>query len=494
MAMKYIKLFESWRLMEAEGKQDAFDVNKPDGWPVLQTTIGDLRKAFSSGEKKLNELLYSVFRRALQTGKNWDKDAGKDKSIINEVKYVVEPPTGRFPLGYYLKEILTEMKYDVEDDAKGEGLYKNLYKIIVNQPGFEEMFNKKNFVVLKKLEKQKKTFENWIKNDWKEIPNLNDKLTFGVKGNYDFTSTATKVVKRLPAYFDKTIEKISGRNEQYYILISSVKTETDEDGVITEIKGDVGMKIRIPSIKDNSLNPDDAPIYDFQCEEIVMLQANGKNVNISKPDDVNLSLGMPMTWYSNYAKTGNNQTALLSSTGAKNYQTDIASIFAGEDAEELTQFAQTVKVGGQNLALANGVDGTKVPIFVSTTVQGVCAFDFNKSTLQDSGKKSLEAKALWGLLSKAAKSIEIIGHTDSVGKADYNKKLSEQRAQSVLEHLKTLPEFKQLKVQPTTTGKGSTEPIKDDSKGKDTVAAALNRRVVIAIDGVQPDYAKLGIK
>jgi OOP family OmpA-OmpF porin len=474
MAMKYIKLFESWRLMEAEGKQDSFDKSNPGGWPVLQTTIGDLR----SGDT--DKILTSVFRRSLQIGKEWDPKAGEGLTAMYYKKDAITNVSTNHVIGESMRTI-KEIGYDENSDRITDDRDKIASFLLKYFQGFLEEGKKNDDIFAgPRVTKDRadKRFLN-IKDKWMEFTKT--------KSYQELIKNADKIDKKIyqniPLALDNIKKKLmENKEEDWVILISS----DDNDKFAIELI--------VPNIEDSSSNPDDAFIADFKCKYVDGIKVNGEYVEEVPDQGDDLTLGMVMAWCNNINKTGNNKVALLSKTGAKNYQTDVASIFAGEDAEDLTQFAATIKVGGQNLALANGADGTKVPLFVSGTVQGICAFDFNKSTLQDSGKKTLESKALWGLLSKATKSIEITGHTDSVGKADYNKKLSEQRAQSVLEHLKSVPQFKQLKVQPTTSGKGSTEPIKDDNKGKDQNAAALNRRVVITIDGVPTDYAKLGIK
>ena len=71
--------------------------------------------------------------------------------------------------------------------------------------------------------------------------------------------------------------------------------------------------------------------------------------------------------------------------------------------------------------------------------------------------------------------VDVIGHTDSTGRAEYNQQLSVRRAQSVADYLmsrEVLPE--RLVV----TGRGQTQPIasNDTAEGR-----ALNRRVEIVL-------------
>ncbi|HEX5317087.1 MAG TPA: OmpA family protein, partial [Candidatus Kapabacteria bacterium] len=81
-------------------------------------------------------------------------------------------------------------------------------------------------------------------------------------------------------------------------------------------------------------------------------------------------------------------------------------------------------------------------------------FDFNKSTLRPESHNELD---YWINLLKQHPTlrIEIDGHTDSVGTAKYNMRLSEARAESVKEYLVSHGiAAKRLK----TKGFGATEP------------------------------------
>jgi outer membrane protein OmpA-like peptidoglycan-associated protein len=98
-------------------------------------------------------------------------------------------------------------------------------------------------------------------------------------------------------------------------------------------------------------------------------------------------------------------------------------------------------------------------------------FDFNSdilrpesSTVLDEVVKLARANPKW--------KFEIGGHTDSVGSADYNKKLSERRAASVVRYL-TGKGVDAARVQ--ARGYGATRPLVPESAG-DT-ARAQNRRV-----------------
>ena len=101
-------------------------------------------------------------------------------------------------------------------------------------------------------------------------------------------------------------------------------------------------------------------------------------------------------------------------------------------------------------------------------------FDFNSAKIADAEEErmnvvaeALKAKRLTNM------TFDVIGHTDAKGSDQYNKKLSEQRASSVVAFLvKHGIDKSRLNI----IGKGKTE-----LKNKDDPEAAENRRVEIAV-------------
>ncbi|MGC1330236.1 OmpA family protein, partial [Pseudomonas sp.] len=73
--------------------------------------------------------------------------------------------------------------------------------------------------------------------------------------------------------------------------------------------------------------------------------------------------------------------------------------------------------------------------------------------------------------------LTVTGHTDSVGKPGYNKKLSERRAHSVVDYLISvgIPRASFVSV----SGAGESQPVADN---KTADGRAQNRRVEIRID------------
>ena len=107
-------------------------------------------------------------------------------------------------------------------------------------------------------------------------------------------------------------------------------------------------------------------------------------------------------------------------------------------------------------------------------------FDFDKSTLKQSGKEALkgylkEARAHL----KSARTVKITGYTDNVGSKKYNLKLSQQRAKAVRDYLVKLgADPKKMKV----SGVGEAKPI---ASNKTKEGRAKNRRVEIEVTGFE---------
>lgn len=106
-------------------------------------------------------------------------------------------------------------------------------------------------------------------------------------------------------------------------------------------------------------------------------------------------------------------------------------------------------------------------------------FDFDKADLKPAGKEQIKAyreDAKSGL-SRADK-IKITGHTDNIGKADYNMKLSQQRANAVSDYLKSIGVTTKIEV----VGEGLTRPIFDNRTKE---GRAQNRRVEVEVYGLE---------
>jgi len=104
-------------------------------------------------------------------------------------------------------------------------------------------------------------------------------------------------------------------------------------------------------------------------------------------------------------------------------------------------------------------------------------FDNNKTNIRHISDQTLDELA--DLLQRhATVKITLIGHTDNVGTAEYNQKLSEGRVNSVK------AELVKRGIDPNrinTIGKGETEPVADNSTAE---GRAENRRVEVIFDEI----------
>jgi outer membrane protein OmpA-like peptidoglycan-associated protein len=101
-------------------------------------------------------------------------------------------------------------------------------------------------------------------------------------------------------------------------------------------------------------------------------------------------------------------------------------------------------------------------------------FDFGKDSIRKQSTKTLNEAAKIFVEYPSLK-VEISGHTDNVGKVDYNKDLARRRAESV----KTYLVSKGVAAERITTrGAGPDEPIADNTNAK---GRAKNRRIEFKI-------------
>jgi outer membrane protein OmpA-like peptidoglycan-associated protein len=100
---------------------------------------------------------------------------------------------------------------------------------------------------------------------------------------------------------------------------------------------------------------------------------------------------------------------------------------------------------------------------------------FGKNQYQIKTAEAALLKEFWAKIKGSGGTLTIEGHSCALGPADYNQKLSEQRAQQVAKMLESLGMDKQFKV--TIKGYGMNQPMGDN---KTPQGRAENRRVVIS--------------
>lgn len=111
------------------------------------------------------------------------------------------------------------------------------------------------------------------------------------------------------------------------------------------------------------------------------------------------------------------------------------------------------------------------------TVDSEVSFDFDRSEIKPAFKPSLDKLA--AVLGKYDRTIvHVVGHTDSVGRDDYNQQLSERRASSVANYLASrgVPQGRLR-----SEGRGEREPR--DSNATEA-GRQLNRRVELFVKPV----------
>jgi len=118
------------------------------------------------------------------------------------------------------------------------------------------------------------------------------------------------------------------------------------------------------------------------------------------------------------------------------------------------------------------------PTSEKVTFAADALFDFDKSDLKPEGKAKLTEMA--GKLKDVnLEAVVATGHTDSIGKAEYNQKLSVRRAESVKAFLIASGVAADRVY---ISGKGATQPVADN---KTAEGRAKNRRVEIEVVGTR---------
>jgi OOP family OmpA-OmpF porin len=140
-----------------------------------------------------------------------------------------------------------------------------------------------------------------------------------------------------------------------------------------------------------------------------------------------------------------------------------------------------VALSGLSFALgvaAQSSDTAAAPAVQKVHVKGIARFDFDKATVNpDDGTKLMtEVRSMKNV---TWQTINVVGHTDSVGPEAYNQNLSERRAEAVQAYLIE----KGVKPERIKTGgKGELFPI---ATNKTAAGRAENRRTEIEFLGVQ---------
>jgi len=142
-----------------------------------------------------------------------------------------------------------------------------------------------------------------------------------------------------------------------------------------------------------------------------------------------------------------------------------------------------VTVGGAAGVVRDGQLVARSGVVIEQVVINNVHFAFDSDKLSREYRDALDAasdalKPHRPLLRQGVAQLNVIGHTDSVGNAEYNQKLSERRARTVADYLIIQDPTREAFV--VSMGRGETEPLvsNDTEEGR-----AQNRRVVLQVIG-----------
>jgi OOP family OmpA-OmpF porin len=111
------------------------------------------------------------------------------------------------------------------------------------------------------------------------------------------------------------------------------------------------------------------------------------------------------------------------------------------------------------------------------TISGDAFFDTNKANFRKEAQPELEKYAARVRNVSSVEAVQITGFTDNTGTADYNQKLSEQRAATVKDFL-VKNGVDPSKI--TIVGRGMNDPVADNATKE---GRAKNRRVEVMVKG-----------
>lgn len=167
------------------------------------------------------------------------------------------------------------------------------------------------------------------------------------------------------------------------------------------------------------------------------------------------------------------------------FSQDLKYLSCGSGGAVKDPFGNCVRsLGGSDLPACIGAspvvaEPSPVPAPLVLSLAADANFDFDKSELKPAGRASLD-QLVQDMQQVQVNSIDIVGHTDSVGTESYNQGLSERRARSAASYLAGKG------VSPniiSTSGRGELQPIATNATAE---GRAQNRRVDITVDAVRP--------
>lgn len=184
----------------------------------------------------------------------------------------------------------------------------------------------------------------------------------------------------------------------------------------------------------------------------------------------------------------------IKTDGRANYFFDVEQgndykIVAECDGYFNNQFIFTTKTITSSDTIHQPVELKRIPI--TAIVLNNIYYEFDKATLTDEAKTTIDTTILKILRDNPKLIVEISSHTDSKGNDDYNLKLSQKRAESVVKYLiENGIDEKRL----IAKGYGETRPIAPNTNpdGSDNPEGRqMNRRTEFKVIGSSDQFSKL---
>lgn len=347
------------------------------------------------------------------SGDNWTEPLTLGKNINTEfhessASYSFDGRTIYFvsdrPGGYGGKDIFV-----VKADKKGKwGLPKNLGKTIntaydevgvfMHPDGKTLYFSSKGHKTMGGYDVFKSVFQN---NLWSEPVNIgypintaDDDVFFSISGS------------GIHAYYSSAKNEGFGGQDIYRITFNDLLAPVKKDSAVVVKKEDVKTNqltiLKGVVMDEKTLSPVNAKIEltdNSKNEIIATFESNSKTGKylVSLPSGVNYGIAIDAPGYL--------------------FHSENFDIPASTEYREISKDIYLKKVEVGNVIILNNI-----------------FFDFDKSSLRPESSAELD-RLVTLMKQNPALTIEISGHTDNVGTAVYNKKLSENRAKAVVDYL-----------------------------------------------------------
>ncbi len=232
-------------------------------------------------------------------------------------------------------------------------------------------------------------------------------------------------------------------------------------------------------------NGNQLPNYKAGTYSHYMLTINGDlgiRFMISKSLSIDLNGGIIVASkdYLDDIKSGSNSDLLYTATVGLSYYFGRAKDSDGDGVPDYMDKCPNTPAGvqvdsvGCPIQKPDTVVVTKPVEIESLVLSGDANFEFNKATLLSNAHVVLDS-LISTMKAHPEYKWEVGGYTDGIGSASYNKKLSQRRAQSVVDYLVSqgVPS-NELKI----VGHGKDDPIATNSTNE---GRAMNRRVEIKL-------------